>query len=73
MRVLDPDGLLGGRKIYTSSVRTSLLPIFDGLRYRHLVVDCSLYGLQAGERGNDPKFLCDIGSKGLCIECSLSG
>jgi hypothetical protein len=30
-----PDGVRGGRKIYTSSGRTSLLPVIGGLRYRH--------------------------------------
>jgi hypothetical protein len=49
------DGVLGGCKVYTSSAKMSLHPVFDGSRYRHL---CCLMlvvrvrsGLQASERG----------------------
>jgi hypothetical protein len=41
MRVLGPDGVLNGHKIYTSSDRTSLHPVFSDLHYRHLVAQCS--------------------------------
>jgi hypothetical protein len=37
MRVLDPDGMLSGHMIYTGSDKTSILLVFGGLRYRHLV------------------------------------
>jgi hypothetical protein len=37
MRVLDLDGVLNEHKIYTCLDRTSLLPVFGGLRYHHLV------------------------------------
>jgi hypothetical protein len=30
-----PEGVRGGRKIYTSSGRTSLLSVIGGLRYQH--------------------------------------
>jgi hypothetical protein len=30
-----PEGVCGGHKIYTGSDRMSLLPVIDGLRYRH--------------------------------------
>jgi hypothetical protein len=30
-----PKGVRGGRKVYTGSVRTSLLPVIGGLRYQH--------------------------------------
>jgi hypothetical protein len=32
---LAPEGVHGGRKVYTGSSRTSLLPVISGLRYRH--------------------------------------
>jgi hypothetical protein len=41
MRILDPDGVLTGRKIYTDLGRTSLLPVFSGSCYRLPVADCS--------------------------------
>jgi hypothetical protein len=41
MHILNLDGVLSGRKIYTGSVITSLLLVFRGLRYRHLVARCS--------------------------------
>jgi hypothetical protein len=37
MHVLDPDGMLSGRMIYIGSEKTSILLVFGGLRYRHLV------------------------------------
>jgi hypothetical protein len=37
MHILDLDGVLCGRKIYIGSGRASLLLVFGGLRYRHLV------------------------------------
>jgi hypothetical protein len=33
MRVLDPDVVLSGRKVYTGLGRVSLLLVFGGLRY----------------------------------------
>jgi hypothetical protein len=30
-----PNGMHGGRKIYTDLGRTSLHPVISGLRYRH--------------------------------------
>jgi hypothetical protein len=41
VRVLDPDGVLNRRKIYTGLGRTSLLPVFGGSHYRHLVARSS--------------------------------
>jgi hypothetical protein len=48
MCVLDPDDVLSGRKIYTGSVRMSLLPVFGGSHYRYLVARSRGYK-QAGE------------------------
>lgn len=41
MHVLGLDGVLGGRKIYTGSDRTSMHPVFGGLCYRHHDAQCS--------------------------------
>jgi hypothetical protein len=30
-----PDGVRGGRKIYTGSAKMFLYPVIGGLRYRH--------------------------------------
>jgi hypothetical protein len=56
------DGVLGERKVYIGSGRTSLYPIFGGSRYWHLC--CSMLvvrvtsGLEASERGGKaPKYL----------------
>jgi hypothetical protein len=40
LRVLDLDGVLIGHKIYTGLGRMSLLPVFGGSCYWHLVADC---------------------------------
>jgi hypothetical protein len=37
MHVLDLNGVLSGREIYTSLGKTSLLPVFGGSRYQHLI------------------------------------
>jgi hypothetical protein len=42
--------VINGRKIYTGTGRTSLYPVFGGLRYQHLVAQMLVVGLQAGER-----------------------
>jgi hypothetical protein len=44
MCVLDLDVVLSGRKIYTCSGITSLLPVFGGLRYHHLIDDARSRG-----------------------------
>jgi hypothetical protein len=43
--------VISGHKIYTGTDRMSLYPIFGGMRYRHLVAQMLVVGLQAGERG----------------------
>jgi hypothetical protein len=54
VRVLGYGCVLGGRKVYTGSSRTSLHLIFDGSCYRHLCYSMLVVGvisrLQAGER-----------------------
>jgi hypothetical protein len=71
MRVLDPDGVLSGCKIYIGLGKTSLLPVFGGSRYRHIVARSRGYKL--AREGKDPKSLRVVLLRVLCIECSLSG
>jgi hypothetical protein len=71
MHVRDLYGVLSGRKVYTSSDRMSLLPIFGGSHYRHLVAHTRCYKL-ARER-KTPKSLGIVLLRILCIECWLLG
>jgi hypothetical protein len=50
MRVIDPDGVLSERKIYTGSDRMPLLPVFGGLRYDTLLLVVGVISRREGER-----------------------
>jgi hypothetical protein len=67
MHVLAPDDVLNGRKIYTGLNKTTLLPVFDGSRYRHLVAHSRGYKW-AREEGVPSLYVCVL--KGLCLKCA---
>jgi hypothetical protein len=60
-----PDGVFGGHKVYTSSGRTSLHPIFDDSRYRHLCYSMLAVGgyKRAREGRRAPKYYAGVDLK----------